>query len=201
MIGVARPSKPFTRGVDCLAPMANNVARMFRADGYEFVGRYLENLTADERDGIFAANLGILLLTEATIGLLDADVGTSRGNQSVKRAIALEAPPTLHIVIDLESAKGDPVAVYVDAFHEALVKGTYDSMLYVGADQPLDANQLFALQTTRYFRSGSHVPVPQCDWCCNQLRPLDQIIHGQRVDFDIIEADCEGRTPTLWYPS
>jgi hypothetical protein len=202
-VGVARVASPFLRGIDCLAPMANNTARQFKADGYEFCGRYLENLTLLERDWIFSAGLGIFLYTEATSGTLDAAAGSARGIASVARARALQAPPTLHTLIDLESTTGDAVSVsdYANVFHDELVSGGYDSIVYVGAKQILDATQLYALKTHRYMRSGSLVPKPACGWCALQLSPLDQIIHGQRVDVVIVESDFRGRLPTLWFPS
>jgi hypothetical protein len=202
-VGVARTAPAFTRGIDCLTPMANNVARMFKADGYIFVGRYLETLTLLERDWIFSAGLGIFLYTEATSGFLDAAAGSGRGIASVARAKALQAPPTLHTLIDLESTTGDAASVsdYANVFHDELVSGGYDSITYVGAGQILDAAQLYALKTHRYMRSGSLVPKPKCGWCALQLSPLDQIIHGQRVDVVIVENDYDGRRPTLWFPS
>lgn len=202
-IGVARVASAFTRGIDCLASMANNTARQFKADGFDFVGRYLENLTPAERDGIFAANMGILVLTEATSGPLDASVGTARGVESVNRLIALKAPTGLHVTTDLESTHGvvADVELFADAFHDALAVGSQQQMLYVGAGQILTAEQLFARKANRYMRSGSKVPEPACSWCVDQLRPLDQIIHGQRVDVDFIEEDDEGRLPMLWWPS
>ena len=183
--------------------MVNNVARQFKADGYSFVGRYAENLSPNERDGIFAAGLGIFLYTEATSGPLDAAVGSGRGVASVARARALQAPSDLHVLIDLESTSGDAASVsdFANAFHNELVAGEYSSIVYVGAGQILDAAQLFALDTHRYMRSGSLVPKPECGWCALQLSPLDQTIHGQRVDVVAIEADFRGRLPTLWWPS
>lgn len=204
-VGIARPAPAFLRGFDCLSPLANNTARQFKADGYDFVSRYLENLTATERDGIFSAGLAILLLTEATTSVtLDAPLGRLRGSSSVRRASALEAPSSLSVVIDLESCKGDAgtVAEFTDAFHDELVAGLQDSMVYVGADQPLDAIQLYLLKTHHYMRAGSfQIPEPRVGWCCIQLSPLDRTVHGQRVDFEIIQSDALGRTPTLWWPT
>lgn len=202
-VGVARPALPFTRGIDCLTPMANNVARMFYADGYRFVGRYLETLTLLERDWIFSAGHGIFLYTEATPGTLDAAAGSSKGIASVARAKALKAPSDLHILIDLEATHGDAASVtdYANTFHDELVSGGQDSITYVGAGQILNATELYALKTHRYMRSGSLVPKPACGWCALQLSPLDQMIHGQRVDVVIVENDYKGRLPTLWWPS
>jgi hypothetical protein len=203
-IGVARPALPFTRGIDSLTPILNNVARQFKADGYEFVGQYAEVLTPAVRDGIFAAGLAILLLTEATTNVsLNAELGSMRGTSSAHHATALDAPSRIHIVIDIESTKGDAdsVTAFTNAFHDELVNSQYDSMVYVGIDQPLNSDQLTHLKTHRYMRSGSIVPEPRVGFCCLQLSPLDQIIHGQRVDVDVIQQDALGRTPILWWPN
>ncbi|MDE2102695.1 MAG: DUF1906 domain-containing protein [Patescibacteria group bacterium] len=201
VVGIARAIAPFERGIDCLSPMANNVARMFKAEGYTFVGQYLEVLTPAVRDGIFAAGLAILPITEAITHVpLNETVGTERGKRSKGLAVALGIPATVHITIDLESTQGsaEDVAAYVDATHDAF--DIYGSMLYVGADQPLNGAELFARKPNRYWRSGSFVPEPACRWCCIQLTPLDQIIHTQRVDVNVIQADGFGRTPILWWP-
>lgn len=204
MTGVARAAPPFLHGVDSLAPVTDAVARAFWADGIRFWGRYLENLTLAERDVLFNVGFAILPITEATTSVtLAADLGASRGAQSVRRAAALGCPPSVHVTIDLESTTGDAAAVtaFADAFHGALASGGYDSMAYIGAGQPLDAAQIYGLKSTRYWRSISYVPEPQCGWSCIQLRPGDQVVHGQRVDYDTVESDFRGRTPVLWWPS
>jgi hypothetical protein len=203
MTGVARPALPFALGFDCYEPVSNQTARIAKADGFTWVGRYLENLTVAERDSIFGAGLGIALLTQATTDVaLSAATGAQQGRAEVLRALKLAVPPSVHITGDNEAAfPGSDVPAHSDAFVSAVRAGGYDGAMYVGAPQTLDAAQLYACLADRYWRAGSLVPEPACGWCIIQLSPLDRTMFGgQRVDVDVTCLDFRGRAMVMWWP-
>jgi hypothetical protein len=207
MSGVARAADPFMMGVDSLSPVPSlEVAQAMRAKGYSYWGRYLQNLTTEERDLLFSAGFAIWLISEARIHDLSADTGASDGRLSGQRAMMLGVPPKVHLTIDSEDLPGvdtATAAAYDDANAAALESMGYDAMLYVGAGQPLNATQLYALEhVDRYARGGSAgIPEPGCGFTLIQLYPLDQTIGGMRVDVSVIQSDFRRRTPVLWYPS
>lgn len=203
MTGVARTLPPFQLGFDCFDPLTGATAAAFYASGYRWVGRYLKNLTITERDAIFNAKLAIAPITYARLTPLNGVLGQQVGATSVRRAVGLGCPPSVHVTIDNEATHGEVVDVmaYMNGFAGALVSGGYGAMLYVGRPEVLDEQELFALKPNRYWRSISKVPEPVCGWCMMQLTPGDQIIHGHQVDVDISQADYFGRLPVLWWPA
>jgi hypothetical protein len=207
MSGIARSAAPFMMGLDSLQPVTSiDVANAMRAKGFSYWGRYLQNLTADERDLLFAAGFAIWLISEARIANLSDTSGMSDGLLNARRALALGAPPKVHITIDSEATPEGTSAETVIEYNNANASGIttmgYDAMLYVGAGQPLDGHALYSLKADRYARGGSAgIPEPGCGFTLVQLYPLDQTIEGMRVDVSVIQADYRGRTPVLWYPS
>jgi hypothetical protein len=202
-VGVARAAAPFTRGVDCMSPVQNNVARMLKADGYEFVGRYVESLSTYERDGIFAAGLAIAPLTYAITGVaLTAALGAEIGGERARELQSLGCPTTVHLWADHESPHpGSDSIRYLNARADATIATGFGAGQYGGMPFDLTAAEFYGLKASRYWRGGGAVPEPACGFCVLQLCPLDQTIHGQRFDVDVIQADFQGRTPILWCPT
>lgn len=210
-VGVARIAPLFARGFDCLQPLTSMTIRRAAASGFGgFAARYLETLTASERDAIFAAGVPLMLLTEARIGeALSVETGRDAGEVTVDRARALGCPASVHITIDLESPEpGSDVAGHVNAFADELRSAGFGAMLYVGQPQPLTGQELFDLAPTRYWKAAGRIvdargelAEPTCGWCVLQASPLDQDLFGQPVDVDFVQADSEGRRPILWWPS
>ena len=100
-IGTARDAKPFSLGFDCVAPISDQVARLARAAGFTWVGRYVETLTPVERDTLFLRGLGIAPLTYAvTSQPLTAALGTQTGRECAGKLSALGCPPTVHLWCD-----------------------------------------------------------------------------------------------------
>jgi hypothetical protein len=201
-IGVGRPCPPFTLGVDGLAHFTRDQLVDFHGRGARVVGAYLENLTPEYRDLILSCEMGIAPYTMASTGPVNNATGASRGATAVRQAVALGVPLGCHVLIDLEGVVGTECGDHVNAFDAALSSGGYSSMLYVGAPQPLTAQQLEALRPARYMRSCSFgVPEPSRGWCCLQLRPGDVTdATGARVDWLVVEQDGHGCTPTWWFP-
>lgn len=205
MTGVAREAPMFAKGIDSYGAISAATAKQFRADGYEYVGRYLENLTLAERDGIFSAGLGIWLLETATTSPLSGSLGDARGAECNRKAMALQVPPRVHITIDLESSSGDPktaVYPYTDHFSGTIIHGGYGAALYLGAGCNLTGHEAFAVPSVNaYIRGGSiGIPEPPCEFCMWQIPPLDQSLYGQRIDVSIAGRDSFGRGITMWWP-
>lgn len=202
MIGVTRACPLFTKLVDRLSPISVELASALKNAGVGAVGRYLENMTVSERDGLFAAGLGILPLSEAPIGSLTADIGRSRAASVLQRAATLGIPHGAHVMIDLEAQQGDFLA-YDTAISVTIELGGFIPLAYVGAAQLLTGSQLYALPNVHlYWRGGSlDIPEPQCGFAMWQIPPLEQTVSGAVVDMSVTGADLRGRKPILWWPN
>jgi len=203
--GVARACPLFTKMVDCWEPLSSADALTLKGKyGVGAVGQYLENLTAKTRDGIWAADLPILLLSDAPAGLLSAAVGHSKAASLLTLAGALGAPKTLHLMADFEAQEGDAEG-YDTAITGDVAAGGFTPLAYVGAGQPLTGHQLYGLPNAHlYWRGGSvGIAEPDCGFAIWQVPPLDQILAGTgtQVDVSLIGADARGRSPILWYPN
>lgn len=205
MIGVTRVCPLFTKVVDRLSPISHELASALKATGVDAVGRYLENLTVFERDGLFSAGLGILPLSEAPTSPLSAAFGKTRGDGLAQKAQLLGVPVGAHVMIDLEAQHGShaDVTAYNNAIAGELTQAGYTTLAYVGVPQPLSGAELFALPDVHlYWRGGSlGVAEPGCGFAVWQIPPLEQTIAGAIVDMSVTGADLRGRRPILWYPS
>lgn len=204
-IGVARVA-PFSMGFDTLGPVSPSAAAAFKADGYRWVARYLETLTMGERDVLFDYGLGIALLLEATAGPLSATVGAQRGIQAVQRAQSLGVPPGVHLTIDNEGTTGS--VADVSAAHNAtggvIERNLFVPAMYVGAGQPLDGQQLYDIPNVHLYWKAASLEIPEptgCGFAVSQVLPLDQVIHGERVDQDMAARDARGRGMVMWWPA
>jgi hypothetical protein len=203
--GVARAVAPFSLGVDTLDPLSPAALASFKSRGVSFIGTYLPVLIANPgyRDAVFAQDLGIALLTVGEDGVLSGNLGEQSGVVAAGQASALGVPAGVHVTIDLEDDQGDPQG-FTNAFAEKLVLATLRACLYPGQPCQLTAAELQALLPDRYWRSCSlGVPTPARQWSVLQLRPgnVADPETGARVDWDVVEADAEGDTPVLWWPS
>lgn len=203
MFGVARHVPLFTKLADRLAPVSHDLAIALKSEGIGAVGRYLETLTVAERDGLFAAGLGILPLSQAPVAQLSDAFGRTRAASLLQHAETLGVPPGVHLMIDLEGQKGNhaDVTAYDRALSSELARPGYVPMAYVGAGQLLTATELFALPDVHlYWRGGSlGMPEPSCGFALWQIPPLEQTVAGAIVDVNITGADLRGRVPMLWY--
>jgi hypothetical protein len=207
MTGYAAAATPYMMGLDCLEPLTAEVCAAAKALRIGWVGRYLENLRPAERDIIFAHDLAILPLIEGRAAeLLSGSFGEQTGAESIRRALSLGVPPRVHLTTDLEECSGADrrdVTGYSNGVSSVVERGGYGSLLYVGAGQPLEAHELYALLAGPYWRGASlGIPEVQCGWSILQLYPLSQPLPGtsHRVDRNVIQSDLKGRTPILWWP-
>jgi hypothetical protein len=210
-VGVARALPPFWLGFDCEEPATDAMIADAVSRGFRFVGRYVNNLDAAERDRIFAQGLGILPYTFAFVTEpMSAATGELYGGHMASVCIgALSMPPTVHVAIDLEKpAAGSLVAPHVNAFSRKLEDVGLGPALYVGVPQPATSVELFRMIPNRYIKGGGRIvdaggalAEPACGWCCIQLEPLDLYeLGGVRVDVEVSKLDYEDRALTLWWP-
>ena len=206
MVGVARHAPLFSRVIDTLSPISPFAASALKSIGVAAVGRYLENLSTSERDGLFQAGLAILPLSKAPASPLNATFGASHAEFLLQKAMALEVPLGVHVMVDFESQSGshDDVTAYDEALTTALAAPGYIPFAYIGQPEPLSASELFQLPDVHlYWRGGSsNIPEPSCGFAMWQIPPLDQtLVAGLRVDMNITGADLRGRQPMFWYPT
>jgi hypothetical protein len=205
---VVRALSPGMRGVDTLTPLTAENCRSLRQAGYQFVGRYLHNLTLAELAGILAAGLGFFGIRYAHMPgwAPSGDLGASDGATTVNKAKALGLPAGVGIVCDLEgcarTSTATDVEAYLSAWQAAVVAAGYVAILYVGFECVLSGAQLAALPGfTHYWRSCSIVPEPAVGFCMLQARPGNLQVLGLEVDVDFVEQDFHSppRTPpALW---
>jgi hypothetical protein len=208
-IGVARVCPPFALGCDSFEPLTAQHARIARAEGLLFVGRYVENLSETERDDLFREGLAIAPLTEAVTGIvLSERLGEEIGRQRAQQLVDLQCPPTVDLWADHESpARGSDSVGYLNARARAALAAGFGAGQYAGLPIDLTSAQLFDLLANRYWKGGGRVPEPDCGWCLVQAEPLAGVNKGgillgtQRVDVDFAKEDYEGRSAVLWWPA
>lgn len=200
--GITRSCPLYTKLIDSFSPIAAAPAEALKAAGVNAVGRYLENLTVSERDLLFAAGLGLLLLSEAPTGPLTKEYGHQRAAYLVTRTNALGAPRGINVMIDLEGQHGAHADVidYVNALASDLEAAGFVPLAYIGAGQSLSGAELYALPSVHlYWRGGSlGMPEPNCGFAMWQIPPLEQRVGGIVVDMSMTGADLRGRAPILW---
>lgn len=206
MVGVARHAPLFSKLIDTLSPISPFAASALKSIGVVAVGRYLENLSVPERDGLFQAGLAILPLSKAPASPLNSAFGIAHADFLLQKAVALEVPLGVHVMVDFEAQSGDhaDVTAYDEALTGEIAKPGYIPLAYIGQPEPLSAAELFQLPDVHlYWRGGSsNIPEPNCGFAIWQIPPLDQIlVAGLRVDMNFTGADLRGRQVMLWYPT
>jgi hypothetical protein len=175
----------------------------FRSQGVDGLFVYLGSPNIGQRvQWALGAGLGVkpVCYSQKSGWTPSADLGAQRGAKAVSDAHAAAFPQGIDIYCDLEGSGGDVAATtaYLNAWARQVVDAGFIAGLYVGADQPLNGSQLYALaEFHRYWRSfSSGVPDPACGFCLVQLYPTTAI-SGIPVDFDFAQNDYQGRS-ALW---
>jgi hypothetical protein len=202
-------------GIDCLSPISPAVAKEIAAyvlpgtkTGITFVERYLENLTAAELEGLFAADLGVALVGEGRVSGWDAASGAADAERELARARALELPagssPLLSIGCDLEAMENCTVAdatAYGSAWGQLIVRAAFAPEGYVGDGVPLSPVQLYELPFVHYWRSLSNVQqVAVADFGKFQLFPTQtlRLASGPfAADVNFVCRDKKLRLPSM----
>jgi hypothetical protein len=153
----------------------------------EFIGRYVDGLTAYELDAILATDRMVTLFTYA-------DEFNPAPRIAELRALGI--PPSTTIWLDVEGVTQRP-DVQINTWAAAMRAAGYDPGAYVGAQSLLTASDWSALSVDRYCRSCSLVPEPVEGFCLLQLSPPNQKIGTLVVDWLVVQADYHGRLPSM----
>lgn len=164
--------------------------------------RYWESLTEKEVQDTLAAGLGLGIVgySRAPGWHATPGDGTRDAAAQLGRCFELRLPiEGLYQWCDLEGC-ASPAALcsrYATEFGDFVSSQKGIGGLYVGADQPLTAEELYALQSIHgYWRSQSaRIPEPRCGWMMLQLYPSTPAA-GVNVDFDVAQTDYRGRQAT-----
>ena len=188
-------------GVDCLTVLDAIRARGLKEAGASFAIRYLGDIGPSERDTILSEGLGLSLVTFGHGSSYDYNgpSGTIEGQNDSKHLDILVIPKGATVWIDLEGVgpQNSWCCVYewINARAQVLYDNGYDVGLYVGANQPLSADQLWVLpRIHKYWRSLSRVPEPPCGFCLSQAYRTT-VIAGTSVDVDYVQYDYKSRLP------
>jgi hypothetical protein len=201
-------------GIDCLEPltlgMLIEISQLMlpgTRTGISWIGRYLENLTAEELENAFSCNLSVLLIGESPANgyIPTSQDGTTNGGREVARAQALSIKGIqVGIVCDLEGMGGtsDETIAYANAYGNAVMSAGFQCIAYVGAGVPLTPEQLYELDETLYWHSMSSVQeVAVVDYAFLQAYPTQTLNLGSagtlEADVNFVYRDKRGRAPYL----
>ena len=98
------------------------------------------------------------------------------------------SPEELHAILD--------AGLLVNTWADTISAAGFTPGLYVGANCGMTAEELYQLRVTRYWRSMSLVPTPQCGFVMSQLYPTTTVA-GVGVDIDVPQQDWQGRTTMM----
>lgn len=195
-VGTAKVASVRAIGVDTVQAMTPALLSALKAadPAVEYIGRYVDTLTANEVSLIHGADYAILPFTYANE--LDP---TPR----ISMLSALGCPVSVTVMLDVESVLLAPAALIaqINTWANAMKNGGFDPGAYVGVNSGLTALQWSELVVDLYMRSCSLVPEPPEGFCVEQLFPPD--IHlggGLVVDYEVVRQDFERRLPVLWAP-
>ena len=199
-VGIAKSAYLRQIGIDTVTVLSDAFLAELSADpSIEFVARYIDSLTSEERDRIFAAGYAILPLTYA-----DEFDPAPR----LSKLAALGCPQGVTVVLDVESVTLATALtmVRIDTWSKAVLDSKRDAGGYVGAGSGLTAAEWAARITNRYHKSCSLVGEPSEGFSCEQLYPPNQKVYGVGasgqllVDYNVMRSDYWGRFMNLWTP-
>jgi hypothetical protein len=193
-------------GFDALdaAGAAANAAKL-RSTGLVFAMIYVERATKSIVQELLANQIDVCFLSEARISGWSKESGVQDGQRAASAMLSLGVPGDVSLGCDMEAGVPDESTAieYANSFYGgALQEGLQPDApdLYVGSGSGfVSADSLYHLvKFRRYHRSGSIVPnVSVRNYCCYQLSPLDQVVMGVQLDFDVMQVDDKGGTLTL----
>jgi hypothetical protein len=195
-------SLPFSNGGTSIQAAA------LRADGVDGVVGYLGAMNKARLEYVLGAGMGFMPVTFA-------GEYKDGGADEVAQLKALGILPGTTVWLDLEGldAWNTPpghLMALIDSWAAAIAAGGWIPGLYVGAPQPLNGAQLFALDVKRYWLGQGRCigkdgldAYPRCGWCMRQDWHGDAVKKGLvwrrsgvLVDTNAVQADHFGRLPT-----
>lgn len=182
------------RGVDTYSTVTRDQAAWLAQDGFEFVVRYLGNLSPAERDVILGEGLALGIVTFAK---------EWNGLTALQHLSSLALPAGATVFLDVEDVNlsSETLVGVIEAWARVVSGAGFDPGGYFGAKCLLTSEEMYALSLRKYWHSCSRVvdrngkeAGPQCGWAMRQLYPPNvDLPCGLRVDLDVLEEDYSGR--------
>jgi hypothetical protein len=215
MIMIVSAAARGAQGFDTDTALTPSSAGALTTTGFRFAVRYLSraipqapgDLSVEEARTILGSGLALMAVQHCQRpGWLPSQaLGEQYGATAEFNAQAIGLPPGVTLWLDLEGiapyASAAETIAYVNAWTSQVAGAGYQAGLYVGANQPLNGDELYwRLKVTRYWRSASTVPdIPYRGYCMAQaLAPSP--IDGISVDRNVVMADAFGGLP-MWAAS
>jgi hypothetical protein len=196
-------SLPFSQGGTSIQAAA------LRADAVDGVVGYLGAMNRTRLEYVLGAGMGFMPVTFA------GAYKNAGGAKSVAQLKALGVLPGTTVWLDVEGKEAwdTPPAqlmALIDAWNDPVIDAGYIPGLYVGAPQPLNGAQLYALKSKRYWlgqgrcvgRDGLDA-YPRCGWCMRQdwhgeVEKMGLVWRrsGVLVDTNGVQKDHFNRLPT-----
>ncbi len=191
------------RVIDTYSVISDEFADWLMENKYTAVGRYLDNLSLAEIARLHQRGIGVFGIRTARRNgwVPNGAEGNSDGLSTVRFANDLGIEDGTTISCDFEGC--DPATTVVDATAygsewPALVTSKWKAMLYVGAGQPLNGQQLYQLPGfTLYWRSCSRVTELPCGYALLQTRPGNVLVGppGGKTLVDIDQPETDFHSP------
>ncbi len=195
-------SLPFSSGGSSIQAAA------LRADGVDGLVGYLGAINRVRLEYVLGAGMGFMPVTFA-------GAYKQGGGGTVAHLKSLGLPPGVTVWLDVEGQEAwdtppGQLMAQIDTWNEAVLDAGFVPGLYVGAPQPLNGAQLFALKSKRYWlgqgrcigRDGLDA-YPKCGWCMRQdwhgetvKKGLVWRRSGVLVDTNGVQCDHFNRLPT-----
>jgi hypothetical protein len=155
-----------------------------------------------EVDLLARAPMGIFTVQFARTHGWNTQAGRADGAAAARNHLALGLPADSTLSCDLEGnfSSAQQAVDYAGSWYQSTLAEGIDvdaTQIYIGAGVPLTSGELYQrLRFRGYWRSGSEVPdIARRGYRMIQLRPLDQVIAGVRVDLDVVQTDNLGGRP------
>lgn len=203
-----------TKGFDCNCKLSYDLAKKFKADGYEFamryVGRYTQasfDIDKSELDDILRAGLqiGIVQHCPGKPGILPSgSLGTEYGKNAARFAEEAGYEKGCVVYLDLEDVnieykkrQGD-ILEFCNTWYDEVLRAGYKPGIYVGFNNFLTGRELyFKLKFKTYWKSFSRVPdVYKRGYAMKQLKWLTGV-NGIDIDTDEAGTDKLGDSPVF----
>lgn len=193
-----------TQGFDCATPLTEELATAFRADGMEFVCRYLvpsgwKALTRREAEIISESGLRIVSVFETTAdrALGGRQAGLNDGAVAARTAAQVGQPEgsTIYFAVDFDARTSQMQTVldYIQAAGEAssnFLTGVYGSYAVIEATQAAGVcSRYWQTRAWSYGKVSSYATLHQYD--CGP-DGLGKVVHGIRVDLNEAFQDVGG---------
>jgi hypothetical protein len=219
--GIAAAATAGAQGFDSDTTIDPGAAAALFAAGFRFAVRYLSRTTPQNPGDLGAPEVATIL--DAGLALMavqhcprsgwapSAELGGSYGAAAAINARSVGLPPPITLWFDLEgvaayATAADTIA-HVNSWAGAVAAAGYQPGIYVGANQPLTADELYwRLRVQRYWRSASIVPdISYRGYCMAQALAPSPIATGTAgaiaIDRDVTLADNFGDLPQWLAPS